>query len=172
MMSRPATSWSWMAMTVASSCAASSLSGGTSQRSSARTRGTCFDSLARSISHSGCGYEPTSEVGNNICSSFPPRTLDLILGAEDELGLQRVGVGINDLAGDFVGWRHHRLIAHSAPSFEVRGVGDAAILHLQLVGLDPLAVFAEPHALRHDAVDGIVAEIVGDLFVFDALGAL
>ena len=26
-----------------------------SHRSSARTRGTCFDSLARSISHSGCG---------------------------------------------------------------------------------------------------------------------
>ena len=27
----------------------------TSQRSRARTRGTCFESLARSISHSGCG---------------------------------------------------------------------------------------------------------------------
>src|ERR1700677_324320 len=55
-----------MAMIVASSCAASSLPEATSQRSSARARGTCFESLPRSISHSGCGYEPTSEVGKSI----------------------------------------------------------------------------------------------------------
>src|SRR6516162_4103930 len=34
---------------------ASSFSGGTNHRSSARTRGTCLDSFSRSISHSGCG---------------------------------------------------------------------------------------------------------------------
>ena len=54
-MSRPARSWSRIASSVASSCAASRCSSPTSQRSRARTRGTCFDSLARSISHSGCG---------------------------------------------------------------------------------------------------------------------
>src|SRR6188474_2230923 len=56
-----------MASTVASFCACSSHSGATRQSSVARTRGGKRDaSLARSISQSGCAYEPTSDVGRTV----------------------------------------------------------------------------------------------------------
>src|ERR1700733_10268880 len=51
---------------VASSCAASSRSAATRHRSPARIRGTSFDNRSRSISQSGCGYEPTREVGRSM----------------------------------------------------------------------------------------------------------
>src|SRR5262245_37247741 len=56
-----------IANTVASFCACSSHSGATRHSSAARTRGGNRDaSLARSISQSGCAYEPTSDVGRSV----------------------------------------------------------------------------------------------------------
>src|SRR2546426_11335120 len=63
----PARSWSRMAISVASSCACSSNSGATRQSCRIRTRGGVFAaSSGRSMSHSGCGYEPTTVVGNSF----------------------------------------------------------------------------------------------------------
>src|SRR4051794_37516796 len=76
MMSRPARSWSRMASKVASFCACSRYSGATRQSSLARTRGGKRPaSFARSISHSGCGYDPTSVVGSSLFMTVPLRTL-------------------------------------------------------------------------------------------------
>src|SRR5579862_6741301 len=152
-MSRPARSWSRMARIVASSCAASRLSGGTSHRSSARTRGTCFDSLSRSISQSGCGYEPTREVGSSISHSPPPKR-----GRAKLLRFNGLFERIDHRAGRVLGRREYGLIAHAPPGFEVGGIGDVVILHLKLSGLDPFAVFAELDAVDHDGVEGVTAQ--------------
>src|SRR5208282_4730824 len=130
MISSPARSWSRMASTVASSCAASSRSGAISHRS-ARTRGTCFDSLTRSISQSGCGYEPTREVGSSIKYLASPPVAFHAAG-KIELLSQSLFERINGLAGRIIGRSEHGLVAHAPPGFEVRGVGEAVILHLQL----------------------------------------
>src|SRR5580700_4288498 len=136
-MSRPARSWSRMAKMVASSCAASSLSRATSQRSSARTRGTCFDSLSRSISQSGCGYEPTREVGSSIRCSPPPER-----GRTELLRFDCLFEWIDDFAGRVARRCEHGLVAHAAPRFEIGSIGNVVILDLKLTRLDPLAVFA------------------------------
>src|SRR5215475_1077978 len=55
-----------MAIVVASSCASSINSGATLHSSLARTRGgNRLASFLRSISQSGCAYEPTNEVGSS-----------------------------------------------------------------------------------------------------------
>src|SRR5215472_9003974 len=82
---------------------------------------------------------------------------------------QRLLVRINDAASLLLGGREHRLIAHAAPGLEVRGFGDAVILDLQHSGFGPFAVFAEPDAGRHDGVELVGPQIIGDLVVVDAL---
>src|SRR4051794_20074919 len=80
MMSSPARSWSRMASRVASFCACSRYSGATRQSSRARTRGGNRPaSFARSISHSGCGYDPTSVVGSSLLTMVPLRNLGCAL---------------------------------------------------------------------------------------------
>src|SRR6516164_9648267 len=82
---------------------------------------------------------------------------------------QRLLVRINDAAGLLLGGREHRLIAHAAPGLEVRGFGDAVILDLQHSGFGPFAVFAEPDAGRHNSVELVGAQMIGDLVVVDAV---
>src|SRR5215831_6084075 len=82
---------------------------------------------------------------------------------------QRLLVRINDAAGLLLGGREHRLIAHAAPGLEVRSFGDAVILDLQHSGSGPFAVFAEPDTGRHDGVELVGPQIIGDLVVVDAL---
>src|ERR1044071_2746590 len=66
MMSSPARSMSAIASRVASSCAASRNRGSTRHSSRIRTRGgPCDVSISRSMSQSGCGYEPTTVVGSS-----------------------------------------------------------------------------------------------------------
>src|SRR5215813_4198630 len=65
-MSSPARSMSAIASRVASSCAASRNRGSTRHSARIRTRGgPCDTSISRSMSQSGCGYEPTTVVGSS-----------------------------------------------------------------------------------------------------------
>src|SRR5215217_4219491 len=88
-MSRPASSWARIAISVASSCASARYCGGMRQSSLARTRGGKRPaSLARSISHSGCGKLPTMVVGNSMCVVSGMREK---VGSDAEVGALDLG---------------------------------------------------------------------------------
>src|SRR3954447_25513669 len=89
-MSSPASSCARIAISVASSCASTRCSGAMRQSSLARTRGEKRPaSLARSISHSGCGKLPTMVVGNSM---------DVVSGnAEEKARASDAEVGALDL---------------------------------------------------------------------------
>src|SRR5688572_19146608 len=160
-------------MMVASSCAASSLSSAGSQ-SPARTRGTCLDSLSRSISQSGCGYEPTSDVGSSITRSPSSNMAGALAGAGHPTAamvlLLRLLERIDDLAGLVLVRRQDRLGVHALELVQGAAL-DAVILHLHHPGLGPFAVGAV-FDVAHDGLHGVLAQEGGDVVVLDALGAL
>src|SRR6202047_1229261 len=78
-MSMPARSMSRMATMVASSCASSRCSSGSRHIACMRVRGTDFDSMARSTSHSGCGELPTTVVGSKCFGMFTMLLLVVVL---------------------------------------------------------------------------------------------
>src|SRR5208337_3515223 len=136
-----------MASSVASSCAASSLCGSTSQRSCALTRGTILASRERSISHSGCGYEPTRVVESNL--------LRLLVRVDQitRLVLRRIE---DHLSG------------------KITKIVDAVAL--DVLELDqqhplrgPLALGAELH-VPDDGLECCFAQIIGKLLIIEALG--
>ena len=84
--------------------------------------------------------------------------------------LLRLGVRINQIAGFLVVRREHRLIAHAAPRLQVRGIGDAVILHLQRRLFGPLAKWAELD-VAHDGLEFVAVQVFGELLVVERLGA-
>ena len=60
---------------------------------------------------------------------------------------QRLLVGIDGVAGCFIGRSNNRLVAHAAPGLEVRRIGYVVILDLELMGFDPFAIFPKLDAV-------------------------
>src|SRR5262249_52594944 len=97
---------------------------------------------------------------------LPPRnTSHLVLS-------QRLLEGIDDVSSLLVGRREHSLIAHAAPSIEVRALGDVVILDLHNPGFSPFAVLTELDIGGHDRGESVAAKVFGELVVVETFGAL
>src|SRR5262249_21304600 len=124
--------------------------------------GRFYDRGANAEGLTPCRLPPVSQRGT---SSAPPRH------SSHKLLSQRFLVGIDDVAGLLVGRREHRLIAHDAPSIEVRAVGDVVILDLHHSRFGPYAVLSKLYIGGHDRGEGMAAQVFGEPVVVEALGA-
>src|SRR3569833_27810 len=79
-------------------------------------------------------------------------------------------IRINDVAGLQIGRRQDRLIAHPLPGLEAGAFLDVVVLHLKHAGLGPFAVRTVA-PVAHNGLELVLAQIVRDLGVLDALGA-
>src|SRR5947207_999770 len=77
-------------------------------------------------------------------------------------------VGIDQRPGLLIGRGEHGLVVHALPGL---ALFDVVILHLHYAGLGPLAAWAIS-PVAHDRLEGVLAVVVGDLVILDALGTL
>src|SRR6185436_6419412 len=81
--------------------------------------------------------------------------------------LLRLLVGIDQFAGLVFRRREHGLVVHALPGL---ALFDAVVLHLHHAGLGPLAARAVG-PVAHDGLEGVLAVVIRNLVVLDALGA-
>src|SRR5262245_51416026 len=102
------------------------------------------------------GYDPERRSGGSLAASEPQRLLE----------------GIDNVSSLLVGRREHSLIAHAAPSIEVRALGDVVILDLHNPGFGPFAVLTKLDIGGHDRGESVAAKVFGELVVVETFGAL
>src|ERR1700680_1587405 len=123
---------------VASSWACSRHGGRTRHNSCARTRGgICLASFWRSISQSGCGYDPTSETGSSLFANMLTSRR-----SHDEAGARETHVHVADLR---VGAFDHDLLRARTDEL----ARDRILADVVGRDLDPLARLAAGGAHRN-----------------------